>query len=49
LTQDQPFENLDQFITQDELRQLSDNYKRVAGFAAEGMRLDNSEKQDGRG
>ena len=49
LTQDQPFENLDQFITQDELRQLSDNYKRVAGFTAEGMRLNTSEKQDGRG
>ena len=49
LTQDQPFENLDQFITQEELRQLSDNYKRVAGFTAEGMRLNNSEKQDGRG
>lgn len=30
---DQPFENLDDHITQDELRQLSDNYKRVAGFS----------------
>ena len=28
-----PFENLDTFITQDELRALSENYKRVAGFA----------------
>ena len=25
--------NLDDFITQDELRALSDNYKRIAGFA----------------
>ena len=33
LTGDRPFENLDDFITQDELRALSDNYKRIAGFA----------------
>ena len=49
LTHDRPFDNLDRFITQDELRKLSDNYKRVAGFAADGMRLENSGKQDGRG
>ena len=49
LTQDQPFDNLERFISQDELRQLSDNYKRVAGFAADGMRLNTSEKQNGRG
>jgi len=33
LTGDRPFENLDDYITQDELRALSDSYKRVAGFA----------------
>ena len=33
LTGDKPFNNLDDFITQDELRALSDNYKRIAGFA----------------
>ncbi len=32
---DRPFENLDDHITQDELRQLSDNYKRIAGFSVE--------------
>lgn len=35
LTGDKPFENLDDHITQDELRQLSDNYKRVAGFTVD--------------
>lgn len=34
LTGDRPFDDLDQLITQDELRQLSDQYKRVAGFSA---------------
>jgi len=33
LTGDKPFDNLDDFITQDELRALSDGYKRIAGFA----------------
>lgn len=33
LVGDRPFENLDQFVTQDELRALSENYKRTAGFA----------------
>jgi 2-polyprenyl-6-methoxyphenol hydroxylase-like FAD-dependent oxidoreductase len=33
LTGDKPFENLDDYITQDELRALSENYKRIAGFA----------------
>ncbi|MDB5602584.1 MAG: binding domain protein [Xanthobacteraceae bacterium] len=33
LTGDQPFDNLDKYITQDELRALSENYKKVAGFA----------------
>lgn len=32
LTGDQPFTDLDAFISQDELRAISDNYKRVAGF-----------------
>jgi 2-polyprenyl-6-methoxyphenol hydroxylase-like FAD-dependent oxidoreductase len=47
LTHDRPFDNLDRFITQDELRQLSDNYKRVAGFAADGMCVNTSEKDHG--
>ncbi|HLH88758.1 MAG TPA: flavin-dependent oxidoreductase [Xanthobacteraceae bacterium] len=33
LVGDRPFEKLDDYITQDQLRALSDNYKRVAGFA----------------
>jgi 2-polyprenyl-6-methoxyphenol hydroxylase-like FAD-dependent oxidoreductase len=33
LTGDRPFERLEDFISQDELRKISDNYKRVAGFA----------------
>jgi len=33
LVGDRPFDDLDKFITQAELRALSDNYKRVAGFA----------------
>jgi 2-polyprenyl-6-methoxyphenol hydroxylase-like FAD-dependent oxidoreductase len=32
LVGDRPFENLDDYITQDELRALSENYKRIAGF-----------------
>jgi 2-polyprenyl-6-methoxyphenol hydroxylase-like FAD-dependent oxidoreductase len=32
LTGDKPFENLDSLITQDELRAISENYKKVAGF-----------------
>jgi 2-polyprenyl-6-methoxyphenol hydroxylase-like FAD-dependent oxidoreductase len=38
LTGDKPFKNLDDFITQDELRALSDNYKKIAGFAVENLR-----------
>jgi 2-polyprenyl-6-methoxyphenol hydroxylase-like FAD-dependent oxidoreductase len=38
LTGDRPFDNLDDFITQDELRALSDNYKRIAGFAVSDVR-----------
>ena len=33
LVGDRPFDDLDKYITQDELRALSDRYKRVAGFA----------------
>jgi 2-polyprenyl-6-methoxyphenol hydroxylase-like FAD-dependent oxidoreductase len=33
LVGDRPFDNLDKYITQDELRALSDRYKRIAGFA----------------
>jgi 2-polyprenyl-6-methoxyphenol hydroxylase-like FAD-dependent oxidoreductase len=33
LVGDRPFTNLDDFITQDELRALSENYKTIAGFA----------------
>jgi 2-polyprenyl-6-methoxyphenol hydroxylase-like FAD-dependent oxidoreductase len=33
LVGDRPFDNLDRYITQDELRALSENYKRIAGFA----------------
>jgi 2-polyprenyl-6-methoxyphenol hydroxylase-like FAD-dependent oxidoreductase len=33
LVGDRPFDNLDDYITQDELRALSDNYKKTAGFA----------------
>ena len=33
LVGDRPFDNLDDYITQDELRALSENYKRIAGFS----------------
>jgi 2-polyprenyl-6-methoxyphenol hydroxylase-like FAD-dependent oxidoreductase len=33
LVGDRPFERLDDYITQDELKALSDEYKRIAGFA----------------
>ena len=33
LVGDQPFGNLDDYISQNELRALSENYKRIAGFA----------------
>ena len=35
LVGDQPFDNLDDFISQGELRGLSDQYKRIAGFSVE--------------
>jgi len=34
LVGDRPFDDLDRYITQDELRALSERYKRIAGFAA---------------
>ncbi|HEY5209526.1 MAG TPA: flavin-dependent oxidoreductase [Stellaceae bacterium] len=33
LVGDRPFDDLDKYITQDQLRALSDNYKQAAGFA----------------
>jgi 2-polyprenyl-6-methoxyphenol hydroxylase-like FAD-dependent oxidoreductase len=33
LVGDRPFDDLDRYITQDELRALSDSYKKVAGFS----------------
>jgi 2-polyprenyl-6-methoxyphenol hydroxylase-like FAD-dependent oxidoreductase len=33
LVGDRPFDDLDRYITQDELRALSENYKSIAGFA----------------
>src|SRR5262249_24428309 len=33
LVGDRPFDDLDRYITQDELRTLSENYKRIAGFS----------------
>ena len=38
LVGDRPFDNLDDYITQDELRALSDNYKKIAGFAVADVR-----------
>jgi 5-methylphenazine-1-carboxylate 1-monooxygenase len=35
LVGDRPFDDLERYITQDELRALSDNYKRIAGFSLE--------------
>jgi len=46
LTGDRPFDNLDRFITQEELRQLSENYKRIAGFAPEGAGSPGREARD---
>lgn len=33
LVGDRPFDDLDKYITQDELRSLSENYKKIAGFS----------------
>ena len=35
LVGDRPFDDLDRYITQAELQRLSDDYKRVTGFALE--------------
>ncbi len=37
LVGDRPFDKLDDVITQDELRALSENYKRIAGFSADAL------------
>jgi 5-methylphenazine-1-carboxylate 1-monooxygenase len=37
LTGDRPFGNLDDFISQEELRALSDQYKRIAGYSIEDL------------
>ena len=37
LVGNRPFENLDDFISQDELHELSERYKRVAGYAPEDL------------
>jgi 2-polyprenyl-6-methoxyphenol hydroxylase-like FAD-dependent oxidoreductase len=37
LVGDRPFDNLDKYVTQGELKELSDRYKRIAGFAAEDL------------
>jgi 5-methylphenazine-1-carboxylate 1-monooxygenase len=37
LTGDRPFDNLDEFISQEELRALSDRYKRIAGYSIEDL------------
>jgi 2-polyprenyl-6-methoxyphenol hydroxylase-like FAD-dependent oxidoreductase len=41
LVGDRPFDDLSQYITQEELRGLSDNYKRVAGFAVSDVAAQN--------
>ncbi len=38
LTGDKPFDNLDSVISQAELRALSDQYKKVAGFALDDLK-----------
>jgi len=37
LTGDRPFDQLDDFISQQELRALSDRYKRIAGYSIEDL------------
>jgi 5-methylphenazine-1-carboxylate 1-monooxygenase len=43
LVGDRPFDDLDRYITQDELRALSESYKRVAGLRST-MRRDRSRR-----
>ena len=33
-----PFNHIDDLISQDELRQISDNYKAIAGFSLDAVR-----------
>lgn len=40
LVGDRPFEDLEDFISQDELRALSDRYKDIAGFSLESLNPD---------
>ncbi|HEX3484014.1 MAG TPA: hypothetical protein VHT51_03075, partial [Micropepsaceae bacterium] len=37
LVGDKPFDNLDNYISQDALRALSDDYKRIAGFGRQDL------------
>jgi hypothetical protein len=37
LTGDRPFDDLDKYVSQHELRALSDNYKRIAGFSRQDL------------
>lgn len=46
LTADRPFDNLDRYISQDELKALSDSYKRVAGFALDQTNAPASPQRD---
>ncbi|MDH3240745.1 MAG: flavin-dependent oxidoreductase [Alphaproteobacteria bacterium] len=43
LVGDRPFDNLDDFITQEELRALSDRYKEIAGFSANALQAERGE------
>ncbi len=38
LTGGQPFANIDDVISQEELKQIAENYARIAGFAREAAR-----------
>ena len=38
LTGGKPFANIDDVISQAELRQISENYKKVAGFTVDAVR-----------
>ena len=38
LVGDRPFDNLDDYVSQDELRELSERYKQIAGFSKEALR-----------
>jgi 2-polyprenyl-6-methoxyphenol hydroxylase-like FAD-dependent oxidoreductase len=38
LTQGQPFRHIDDVISQEELRKISDDYKKIAGFSLEALK-----------